>query len=148
MSSWICKQTLLDRTCTSKFVSQHYVRYLNCSRECAFLGFHSTSEIQFFWRWNISPSSLLVNVKCQPKKQDTLLAMLFGNEGRHVWFSTFHVTWWNRDWPAENWRVLTWRSIWHVRENFVFLFLYFVFNFCSYLDRDFLTSWCPSQEIA
>ena len=88
------------------------LHHLNCSREWAFFGFHSTSEIQFFWRWNISPSSLLAECKMSTKRQDTPLTIRFENEGRHVWFSTVHVTWWSRDWPAENWCIVTWRDMW------------------------------------
>lgn len=121
------------------------LHHLNCSREWAFFGFHSTSDIQFFWRWNISPSSLLAERKLSTKRQDTLLALHFDTEGRHVWFSTVHVTWWNRDWPAENWCVVTWRDMWGT----------FIFNLCSFLLRTLCPFWfrsrldelCPSQVI-
>lgn len=99
------------------------VSYLNCSKEWAFLGFHRTSDIQFFCRWNISPSSLLFDRKMSTKKQGAPLLKHY-ERGRHVDFLVFHVTWWNRDWPAENWCGITWHDIRHKDLFWVWFFLY------------------------
>lgn len=37
----------------SSFSHEIHLIYLNCSNEWDFLGFQRTSDIQFFWRWNI-----------------------------------------------------------------------------------------------
>ena len=65
------------------------IAYRSCSKEWAFLGFHRISDIQFFWRWNISPSSLLVDRKMSTKSK--IVRQVFPKEADML---IFHVTWW------------------------------------------------------
>ena len=65
------------------------IAYRSCSKEWAFLGFHRISDIQFFWRWNISPSSLLVDRKMSTKSK--IVRQVFPKEADML---IVHVTWW------------------------------------------------------
>ena len=65
------------------------IAYRSCSKEWAFLGFHRISDIQFFWRWNISPSSLLADRKMSTKSK--IVRQVFPKEADML---IFHVTWW------------------------------------------------------
>lgn len=111
-----------------------WLQYLNCSKECTFFGFHSTSEIQFFWRWNISPSSLLAERKMSTKRQDTPLYYLFSKLNM---FDSGPSTSREMKPRLASWKLVCCYMTWYVKEILFSLGkLAFFSEVWAYLDRD------------
>ena len=135
---------------TYKMFKTLVIYHLNCSREWAFFGFHKTSEIQFFWRWNISPSSLPAERKMSTKRQDTPLKSCYVSKMKVDMFDSRPST--SRDEAAIG--QLKIGVVVHdatSEETFIFLryllllCVHFFWEFRVHFDRDILTELCPSQ---